>query len=224
MVLTDPPYSTAKKRCTGNDWDRPIDVSRLMQELFRVTKDNGCIAVFGTEPFVIDVINAGRKRFRYTLIYQKPQGSDFFNNLRKPLRDFEQIAVFYKRQPVYNPQMTSGHRAYSGGGQVGMSTLGSKKHNDSGLRYPKSVLKFTPERGLHSCHKPVALCEWLVNTYSNQGDLILDTFFGSGTTAVACQNTSRRFIGFEMRPDFVEVARKRLAGGDSSQDTLSRER
>jgi site-specific DNA-methyltransferase (adenine-specific) len=125
--------------------------------------------------------------------------------------------VFYKKLPSYNPQMTPGLPYQRGGYQKGLSSIGMHKpfkthnsFNETGLRYPKSVLKFTTERGLHSCQKPVALLEWLVKTYSNESDLVLDATMGSASTAVAAHNTGRRFIGFEINADIYQVARNRV--------------
>ncbi len=211
-AFCDPPYNM-----TANKWDNAIDLTRFMGELFRVTKRSGCVAVFGIQPFVTDVINAGRKHFRYNLIYQKPQGSDFFHSRLKPLRDFEEVLIFYKRRPTYHPQMESGHAPYHGGGHSGISTLGEYQFvgtpsvNATGQRYPKSVLRFTPERGGHTTPKPVKLLEWLIRTYTDEGELVLDATFGSGSTAVAARNTGRRFVGFEINPEFVRIAEKRIA-------------
>jgi site-specific DNA-methyltransferase (adenine-specific) len=211
MICCDPPYAI-----TGNEWDTPLDLKKLFYEYLRVIKDNGAIVLFSCQPFTTDLINAGRKYFKYELIWEKSKGTDFLNSKRKPLRNHENILVFAKKQTTYNPQMTQGTPYTRAPAKMSFhSTIGrflckNGKDNTTGLRFPKTVLKFAMEQGKHTTQKPVPLIEWLIKTYSNEGDLIVDNTMGSGTTAVACINTGRRFIGWEMDEKYYNIANERV--------------
>jgi len=208
MILCDPPYAI-----TANKWDKPLDLENLFIEYDRIIKDKGAIVLFGNQPFTTDLINAYRKNFRYSLVWDKNFGTDFFNCNRKPLKSHEDIIVFYKKQPIYNPQMEEGN-PYRKGQIRELSSIGRKmtrnKFEYDGLRFPKSILKFKRETGKHTTQKPVKLCEWLIKTYTNEGETVLDNTMGSGTTGVACMNTKRKFIGFELDEKYYVTAVDRI--------------
>lgn len=221
MILCDLPYGTT--RCK---WDSVIPFESLWAHYTRIIKDNGVIALFADEPFSANLVNSNLKLYRYELIWQKEQGTDFLNANRKPMKAHEKIQIFYKKQPVYNKQLTEGkpYRAVNGGKKstdcYGNFKMGYFKSMGD-KRNPITVLKFNRERGLHPTQKPVALLEYLVKTYTNEGDTVLDNCMGSGTTGVACANTGRRFIGIEKDDHWFEVARDRIerafneTGGDT---------
>ena len=209
-IICDPPY-----QFTENKWDKALPLDKLFKEYDRVIKDNGAIVMFGSQPFTTDLINAYRKHFRYCLVYEKSRAANFLNAKRMPLKNYEDIVVFSKKQPTYNPQMSKGKPYTDRGGQCHfVSHVGEMmktgRDNPEGLYYPKSILKFATEQGLHTTQKPVALCEYLVKTYTNTGELVLDNCFGSGTTALACLNTGRRFVGWEKDDKYFDVAMKRI--------------
>jgi site-specific DNA-methyltransferase (adenine-specific) len=218
MILTDPPYAR-----TACKWDTPIDIPRMMQEFFRLIKPNGAIVITATQPFATDVISAGRKYFRYDLIWEKKQGVGFLNAKKMPLRKHEIALVFYKRLPTFNPQRQPSNHPNTG------SRLRSRTNNvygqtqryatichDDGFRMPTSVVRVPePERGnanrLHPTQKPLALFELLIKTYTNEGDTVLDPFAGSGTTAEACARTNRGFIAIEALALYYNAIKTRLA-------------
>jgi len=212
MICADLPYGL-----TGNKWDIPLDLTALFKEYMRIIKDNGCIALFSCQPFTTDVINAGRKWFRYEIIWEKSNGTDFFNVKKKPLRSHENILIFYKNQPKYNPQMEKGkpYKKVHDTEKEGLSTTGyifkrRGEVNNTGTRFPKTILKFAREQGKHTTQKPVPLLEWFIKTYTDEGELVLDNTMGSGTCGVACVNLHRRFIGWELDTKIFEVADKRI--------------
>lgn len=220
MILCDLPYGI-----TANKWDKALDLEVLFKEYIRVIKDKGAIVLFGNQPFTTDLMNVGRKWFRYELIWSKNYGSDFFNARVKPMKAHENILIFCKKgRPQYFPQMAEG-KPYvdkrvaktlisSIGGYRGRKSM----NNNTGERFPLTVLSFKKEQGHHTTQKPVPLCEWLVKTYTNEGDLVLDNTFGSGTTAVACKNTGRRFVGWEMDEEYYRVANERISNVIVNQD------
>jgi site-specific DNA-methyltransferase (adenine-specific) len=362
MILCDPPYAI-----TANKWDKPVDLEKMFKEYDRIIKDDGAIVVFGNQPFTTDVINAYRKNFRYSLVWDKNMGTDFFNCNRKPLKshediivfyknkptynpqkeegkpynnnygnrkwkkeglaigkdgyphkadethsttlrfpksvikvdyteddeyemeEHEDIIVFYKKQPTYNPQKEEGQKPYKNirkqidipymqdrkfrftevienkdgtrfpksvikvgyteadeyemeehediivfykkqptynpqkeEGKAYNKTMQGKKCSSSGIdrhtercindgkRFPKTVLKYKRETGKHTTQKPVKLCEWLIKTYTDEGQTVLDNTMGSGTTGVACVNTNRKFIGFELNEKYFETSQERI--------------
>jgi DNA modification methylase len=283
MILCDPPYAI-----TANKWDKALDLEKMFKEYDRIIKDNGAIVLFGNQPFTTDVINAYRKNFRYSLVWDKNCGTDFFNCNRKPLKSHEDIIVFYKKSPTYNPQKEDGKPWVRDGREGVVSSIGGtmkrtngenkdgkrfpksvikvdyteadeyemEEHEDiivfykkqptynpqmeegkpyqmssvgeyvsttgmtktrtehtrdnKGTRFPKTVLKFKRETGKHTTQKPVKLCEWLIKTYTNEGETVLDNTMGSGTTGVACKNTGRKFIGYEMTEQYYKVALERI--------------
>ena len=219
-IITDPPYGT-----TDSSWDRQVDLSRMWAEFKRVAKPNAAILIFSQLPFAVDVINANRKMFRYEWIWQKAHAVGFLNVHRMPLRAHENVLVFYRKLPTYNPQMSKGEPYFKKKSGV-LPADSCYSHwfpcehiNESGLRFPHDVLKFKhdPERydstrsQGHSARKPTALLEYLIRTYTNEGELVLDAFMGSGTTAVAALRTSRHFVGFELSTDLHALCLKRIS-------------
>ena len=212
LVLSDLPYGVTA--CT---WDSIIPLDKLWGEYRRVAKKTTAFVFTATQPFTTRLIGSNLEWFRYELIWEKPQGTNLVNAKKMPLKSHESIVVFYEKHPTYNPQMEKGV-PYSGfetknGATIGEVYGGSKSIHAAnlGTRYPKSVLRFQQDRsGLHPTQKPVPLMEYLIRTYSNEGDTILDNCMGSGTTGSAAMNTKRKFIGIELDPRFFSIAKKRL--------------
>ena len=213
LVLSDLPYGT-----TRNKWDSIIPLDSLWEQYKRVIKDNGAIVLFSAEPFTSLLITSNIQWFRYDLIWSKTQGSDFLNANRKPLRSHENICVFYKKQPTYNPQKTDGKPYKAKSGETTSSNFGKfngnhHTENKDGKRYPLSVLRFSGEhnRGKqHPTQKPTDLLEYLIKTYTNEGEIVLDNSMGSGSCGVACANTNRNFIGIELDEGYFNIAKKRI--------------
>lgn len=213
MILCDLPYGT-----TRNKWDSVIPFKPLWEQYNRIIKNNGAIVLFSAEPFTSIMITSNIKLFRYDLIWSKSQGSDFLNANRKPLRSHENICVFYKKQPTYNAQKTDGKPYKAKSGETTSSNFGRfngnhHTENKDGKRCPLTVLNFSGEHNkgkLHPTQKPVALLEYLIKTYTNEGDIVLDNCMGSGSTRVAAVNTNRHYIGFELDEKYFEIAEKRI--------------
>ena len=210
MVLTDPPYGT-----TACKWDTVIDLEAMWAELKRITKPNGAIVMTASQPFTSALVMSNPKWFKYSWVWDKGQGTGFLNAKRQPLRSSEDLCVFYYRQPTYNPQMRTGFKPYvckqgatksqNYGAQSGATTV------SDGKRYPLNVLEFKRDKAkAHPTQKPVPLMEYLIKTYTNEGDTVLDFTMGSGSTGVACLNTSRNFIGIELDPEYFAVASSRI--------------
>ena len=211
MVLTDPPYGT-----TQNKWDTIVDMDAFWKEIKRVTKKNSAILIFTQMPFTATVVMSNPKMFRYEWICEKYNSTGFLNAKRMPLKCHENVLVFYEKLPTYNPQMIQG-KPHSRGGTGRQSknycSYGHTKRIISNTYFPRDVLKVNWQdsiRGLHPTQKPVSLCEYFIKTYSNKGDIILDPFIGSGTTAVAAINTERKYIGFEKDDKYFDIAQNRL--------------
>jgi site-specific DNA-methyltransferase (adenine-specific) len=207
MILCDLPYGT-----TACKWDSIIPLEPLWEQYERVIKDNGAIVLTASQPFTTTLINSNIKHFRYSWIWEKEQGVNFLMAKKQPLKVHEDICVFSKRQTVYNPQMSKGKPYISGKGDSGEVTGRVKKiqTKNKGTRYPRSVIRFKRETGLHPTQKPVPLFEYLIKTYTNEGETVLDNCIGSGTTAIAALNTGRFFIGIEKEKEYVDIANKRI--------------
>lgn len=213
MILCDLPYGT-----TCCSWDAVIPFEYLWAEYERVIKKNGAIVLFGAQPFSTTLVASKLGLFRYELIWEKPNATGFLNANKQPLRAHENILVFYKSQPTYNPQKTYGHeRKTTKRKDVGSEHYGKQLRNqayDSTERYPRSVQVFSSDKqksNFHPTQKPVALCEFLIRTYTNESEIVLDNTMGSGTTGVACVNTGRHFIGIEKEEKYFEIAKERIA-------------
>lgn len=212
MILCDLPYGV-----TNNQWDIIIPFELLWAEYNRIIKDNGCIALFGNQPFTSHLVLSNEKYFRYSLVWVKNKFSDFLNAKRKPMKVNEDICIFYKKQPTYNPQYTYAkpYTRWNTQNAVDKQTnYGKHKSNiakSDGKRLPLTVLNFNRvERPMHPTQKPVDLLEWLIKTYTNENEIVLDNCMGSGSTGVACFNTNRKFIGIELDEKYFNIAKQRI--------------
>jgi len=211
LILTDPPYGT-----TACKWDSVIDLPLMWEQLKRIIKPNGAIIMTASQPFTTILISSNLKMFKYEWIWEKPQGTNPMNAKVMPLKSHENILVFYTTKPNYSPQMWQS--TPYGGFSSESSKIGEvygfakSKHRDNpdGTRYPKTVLRFKQDKGLHPTQKPIALMEYLIKTYTNEGETVLDFTFGSGTTGVACMNTNRKFIGIETDDHYFDIGSKRI--------------
>ena len=218
MVLTDPPYGQ-----TYCKWDSVISFEKVWERIDKLTKTNSPIVMFGIEPFSSFLRISNIKNHKYDLIWEKPQGINPLLAKKQPLNNIEYIHVFYKKQPTYNPQFEDGkpYRMVRDKKErfceVNNHTYKETKTINEGKRYPKRVLKFSRETGLHPTQKPVKLLEWLIKTYTNENETVLDFTMGSGSTGVACANTNRNFIGIELDKNYFDIAKERIKtayGGD----------
>jgi len=226
MVFTDPPYGT-----TQLEWDKEPDLPAMFNCLENSCKKEAPILITGTQPFVTDLINARRKMFRYEIIWVKKQPTGFFDANKRPMRIHEIICVFYSRQPTYNPQKNvkmdahgigrkrgnSDYMKTNGGhvGKVGREKAETYTYTEDGTRYPTDVIEFSNWNGalfgntekavVHPTQKPVDLVTYLISTYSNEGDLVLDAFGGSGTTIIAAEQTGRKCYMMELDPHYCDV-------------------
>jgi len=215
MILCDLPYGMTK-----NAWDIVIPFDKLWYEYNRIIKDNGAIVLFGSQPFTSIMITSNLKMFRYCLVWEKNKFSDFLNSKRKPMKTNEDIAIFYKKQPTYNPQYWYSTPYTRWNTQTAVdkqSNYGSHKENFvesvDGKRLPTTVLKFNRvERPLHPTQKPTDLLEWLIKTYTNENDIVLDNCMGVGSTGVACKKINRKFIGIELETKYYEIAKNNILG------------
>lgn len=214
LVLTDLPFGV-----TCCSWDKQIDLDALWSHWLRVTKPNAAIVLMTQEPFTSTVICSRPKLFRYRWTWEKTNGSGHLNAKKRPMKVAEDVCVFYRHQPTYNPQMETGKPYRITGGRSNASEcyrpgLVRPSANNEGWRYPRDVLRFNNENKAQRAHptqKPVALCEYFIRTYTNPGEVVLDNCLGSGTTAVAAKRTGRHFIGIEQNAKYCEIARQRLA-------------
>lgn len=210
LVLCDLPYGT-----TRNKWDSIIPFESLWQSYERVVKDTGAIVLFSDGLFTAQLIQSNSKLWRYNLVWDKGRCCDFLNANVKPLKCHEDIAVFYKKRPTYNKQFwySTPYRPTKNGslsdnyGNRGTAV----SESEDGRRNPLSILRFSRDtEKLHPTQKPVALLEYLIKTYTNEGDTVLDNCFGSGSTIVAALNTGRQCIGFELEPKYYNAAAERI--------------
>ena len=210
LILCDLPYGT-----TQNKWDSIIPLKELWENYNRIIKDNGIIVLTAQTPFdkVLGVSNLND--LKYEWIWVKPQGTGHLNSKKMPLKNHENILVFYKKLGTYNPQMVGDEkRTVKRSGNNSKTTNYGKfieiSQSEYNGRFPLSAQIFNKENGLHPTQKPVALFEYLIRTYTNEGDLVLDNCIGSGTTAIACVNTKRNFIGIELSEEYCKIANERL--------------
>ena len=211
MVLADPPYGT-----TACKWDSVIPLEPMWEQLKRVIKPNGAIVMTASQPFTTTLISSNIKMFKYCWVWKKPQGVDPFMAKIRPLNNIEDVVVFAKTKTLYNPQKTKGKpykidrdktlrvHEITGANMRPTTTV------NVGDRLPTRVLDFKQERGYHPTQKPVALMEYLIKTYTNEGETVLDFTMGSGTTGVACTNLNRNFIGIELDENYFKIAEKRI--------------
>lgn len=213
LILTDPPYGL-----TNASWDKKIDLKRFWNFCDSNLAKNGQVVVFGAQPFTSDLISSNKNWFKYSVIWEKSNATGFLNAKKRPLSAHEDVCVFWRtgEKPAYNPQMTTGHKRKTSSRTQSSELYGDTEKKiiyDSTDRYPRSVLKFPSDKQklkYHSTQKPEALMEWLVKTYSNEGDFVLDPFMGSGTTGVASIRMNREFTGIEIDKKFFETAKLRL--------------
>ena len=210
MVLADPPYGT-----TACKWDSVIPFDEMWLRLNKLIKPNGAIVLFGRNPFTANLIISNVKDFRYELLWKKSQATNFMFLKKQFGQATENISVFYKKQPIYNPQMVKSDKPIKSSGGNTSKTYNNQTFKGSKEiryeKYPLNILEFKRDKGgLHPTQKPVALMEYLIKTYTNEGETVLDFTFGSGTTGEACIKTGRKFIGIELDESYFDVAVKRL--------------
>ena len=224
-VITDPPYGT-----TACKWDTRIPFEQMWEQLKRVTKKNGAIVLFGSEPFSSALRMSNIKNYKYDWVWNKLYGTNIFEANKRPMKYHENILVFYKEQPIYNKQMVVADKKnmrdrVKNSKKESLGTIYGnqkayipKKENDS-LRNPNSILEYSNQanelhrtKRIHPTQKPVALMEYLIKTYTNENETVLDFTMGSGTTGVACKNLNRDFIGIELEPEYFEIAKARIDG------------
>jgi site-specific DNA-methyltransferase (adenine-specific) len=217
MIFTDLPYGT-----TNCKWDSLIDLPKLWKQYCRIIKDNGAIILFAQTPFD-KVLGASKlDMLRYEWIWEKTSATGHYNSKKMPMKAHENLLVFYNKLPTYNPQKTTGHNPmHSFTKRVEVQNrceiYNSAKEEISGGgntdRYPRDVLIFPSDKqkiALHPTQKPLALCEYMIKTYTNEGDLVLDNCMGSGTAGLAAKNLHRRFIGIELEDKYFDVAEQRI--------------
>ncbi len=211
MVLCDLPYGVTSR----NKWDVLIPLDKLWNQYKRITKDNAAIVLFGQDKFTAKLMLSNEKWHRYNLIWEKDRPSGFLNAKKMPLRSHEDIMIFYKKLPTYNPQFWEGEPLHGMGkkfrdiknqnhnyNDFSSNTNPSAERTGDTRKHPRSVLRFKrPHPPEFPTQKPVELCEWLINSYTNEDDLVLDNCVGSGSTIKACKNLNRNYIGFEKDDD-----------------------
>ena len=212
MILCDLPYGT-----TACKWDHVIPFEPLWKEYKRLIKDHGAIVLTASQPFTSFLITSNIEMFKYCWIWEKPQGVDPFQTKHRPLNNYEDVCIFGNGTLDYYPQKTRGS-AYKVTrdkrprvNEITDTCMKRTTTKNKGDHVPTRIIKFKQERGAHPTQKPVALFEYLIKTYTNEGDLVLDNCIGSGTTAVAAKRTGRHFIGIELSEEYCEIARKRVA-------------
>jgi site-specific DNA-methyltransferase (adenine-specific) len=220
MIIADLPYGK-----TQNPKDVIIPFKLLWEQYERIIKDNGCVALFAQGLFYVDLVNSNRKLYRYDFSWNKVLTTGFLNAKKMPLRQHEQIAIFYKKLPTYNPQFTEGKPLHSIGKKAQQEDYIPKNNNYGKFKmngddrknccekYPTSILTFPkphPSVAKHRTEKPIPLLEWLIKTYTNEGETVLDNCFGSGTTGIACLNTNRNFIGMEKDEYYFNLGKERI--------------
>lgn len=215
-IITDLPYQQTSR----NAWDQIIPFEPLWEQYKRITKDNAAIILFANGMFTAELMMSNKSMWRYNIIWEKTQPTGFLNAKKMPLRNHEDICIFYKKLPTYNPQKTTGHTRKVSKAEYKVGCKSTTDYGEHGLttydsteRYPKSVWKFakdTQKSSLHPTQKSLALIEELVKTYTNEGNLVLDSCMGSNTTGLACKNLDRRYIGIEKDEDIFKVAVERV--------------
>ena len=209
MILTDPPYGT-----TACKWDSIIPLEPMWEQLNRIIKPNGAIVLFGSEPFSSSMRMSNIKEYKYDIIWDKGRGYQPMLCKKRNTLGHEVTSIFYKKQPTYNPQMGIG-KPYKDlrSNSISSDHMNHKKvpNINNGERYPYSIVKFARnERSVHPTQKPVALMEYLIKTYTNENETVLDFTMGSGSTGVAAKNLNRNFIGIELDEKYFNIAEKRI--------------
>lgn len=215
-IICDLPYGTTK--CS---WDIAIPFDKLWEQYNRICKENAAIVLFGSEPFSSQLRLSNINNYKYDIYWVKEKPTNFMQLKNRVGKLTENICVFYKKQPTYNPQMikhegkkvTNNPKANFNSITAANSGIKIKPYQDNGYRYPGDILKINREKlgsTVHPTQKPIKLIEYLVQTYSNENDLVLDNCMGSGTTGVACKNLGRRFIGIEKDEKYFNIAKERI--------------
>lgn len=210
LILTDPPYNISS--C---GWDTKIDIDLLFSHYRRIIKDDGTIVVFGNNPFSASLIIKNIDIYKYSCVWVKPNSTSPHLAKKQPMKRYEDIIVFYKGKNKYNPVMHTG-KPYKWSSKRTKGEAAKIRYKEdspiinNGYRYPTNVFEFPQERGLHPTQKPVSLFEYIIRLYTNENDVVLDSFSGSGTTAVACNNTNRKFICIEKDKEIYDVSINRL--------------
>ena len=212
-IIADPPYGT-----TACKWDAIISFEPMWEQLKRVVKNNGVIVLFGSQPFTSALVMSNPKMFKYQWIWEKSKASGYLNSKKRPMVSHEDIAIFCKSTPIYYPQMTKGDPYNKGTALRNTNVYGNQKittvRNDEGLRYPRSVQYFKTAESegkvYHPTQKPLILMEYLVKTYTQENNTVLDFTMGSGTTGVACKKLNRNFIGIELDQKYFNIAQERI--------------
>lgn len=223
MILCDLPYGVLNKGNKNAYWDSVIPFDLLWQQYERIIKDNGAIVLFGQGMFTARLMMSNPKMWRYNLVWNKVLTSGFLNAKRMPLRSHEDICVFYKKLPIYNPQMKIGKPLHSKGTAYKEKELTNNCYGALGAtddtrkgetqKYPTSIITFPkphPSVAVHNTQKSVELCEWLIKTYTNENDWVLDNCMGSGTSGIAAIKANRNFIGIELNDEYFAIAEKRI--------------
>jgi DNA modification methylase len=218
MILCDLPYGT-----TACKWDVVIPFEPLWEQYERIIKDNGAIVLTASQPFTSALVMSNPKLFRYDWVWEKHKGTNFYQVKRAPMKVHESVLVFSKGLYTYNPQMTDGasykkrgshHKLPEDHVMTPCKNIGYSDNLDTSKRYPTSVQFFSNHNQkanrFHPTQKPVALLEYLIKTYTNEGETVLDNCMGSGSTGVACVNTNRKFIGIELDDNYFNIAKKRI--------------
>ena len=208
MILADPPYGT-----TACKWDSVIPLEPMWEQLKRIIKPNGAIVMTASQPFTTTLIASNMKMFKYCWVWKKSKPTGHLNAKKQPLRTYEDVVVFYDSQCIYNPQgikPTDKVVSRTNRGNYGEC---SKTTRQTVTNYPRNIVEFPSIDGVHQTQKPVALMEYLIKTYTNEGETVLDFTMGSGTTGVACKNLNRSFIGIELDPEYFKIAQERINGG-----------
>jgi site-specific DNA-methyltransferase (adenine-specific) len=217
MILCDLPYGQTAR----NKWDTVIPFDKLWAHYNRIAKENAAVVLFANGMFTADLMNSNRDNWKYNLVWDKVLISGFLNANKMPLRSHEDICVFYKKQPTYNPQKIKGEKSHSTGKNAKMNNTtdyGAHGRVDNGeelgdMKHPKSILIYSKPHSStaqHPTQKSVELCEFLIKTFTNEGDLVLDNCMGIGTTGIACINTNRNFIGIELEEQYFNIAKEKL--------------
>jgi DNA modification methylase len=217
-VITDPPYGT-----TACKWDSIIPFDKMWERLDKINKNKGAIVLFGAEPFSSALRMSNIKNYKYDWIWEKDKATNHLNAKKMPMRKTERISVFYKSQCTYNPQLKKKDKKdirppttkRLQADNYGRMTKESVRKIPIDMGYPNEILKFRgcfgdKNKSFHPTQKPVSLMEYLIKTYTNEGETVLDFTMGSGTTALACQNTNRNFIGIEKEDKYFEIAKQRI--------------
>jgi len=220
LILCDLPYGR-----TRNSWDTIIPFDKLWENYKRVIKPNGAIVLFCDGMFMAELMVSNKKMWKYNIVWDKVLTSGFLNANKMPLRSHEEIAVFYEKPPTYNPQKFKGQPNHSKGtsqkntnNNYGKFEIVDNREELGDMKHPRSIWTFSkphPSKMVHPTEKPIDCIEYIIKTYTNEGDLVLDNCMGSGTTGVGCVNLNRQFIGIEMEEKFFDISVNRILNRES---------